>query len=105
MLRLGAHTYLTYLLACTLPVIAVQVALVWRWHGLGCVRRLSVPVLAVSAWLTFADHFAIAAGVWRFDDTRILGVRLGVVPLEEALFFILTNLLVALGMALFQRRT
>ncbi len=48
-----------------------------------------------------ADHLAISAGVWRFGEGKHLGVYLASVPLEEILFFLITNLLVAVGLALF----
>ena len=47
------------------------------------------------------DHLAIRAGVWEFGAGKHLGIYLGAVPLEEALFFLVTNLLVVLGLALF----
>ena len=48
-----------------------------------------------------ADHLAISAGIWSFGEGRHLGVYLGAVPVEEVLFFVLTSLLVSLGVALF----
>lgn len=62
------------------------------------------PALAVTAWLTAADHLAISAGVWCFGEGKNLGIRLGAVPLEEAIFFLITNLLVAFGLALLSAR-
>ena len=43
------------------------------------------------------DHDAIAAGIWHFGAGKILGVRIGDVPVEEVLFFLTTNTLVAGG--------
>ena len=100
MLQLGHATYAVYLLVFSVPLVAGQAWLLTRIE-----RRAALPpALAVTAWLTFADHFAIADGIWRFDETRISGLHLGAVPIEEALFFLMTNLLVAFGVALFSRR-
>jgi lycopene cyclase domain-containing protein len=99
----GRLAYLVHLLVWTLPVLLGQLAVLgWRYRGatprvLGAILP---PALAVTAWLVAADHLAIAAGIWRFGPGLHLGIRLGAVPIEEALFFLLTNLLVAIGVAL-----
>lgn len=104
MLHLGRATYAIYLLAFTLPLVMAQVWLVARKYGRPGLRAALLPAIAMTVWLSCADHFAIADGIWQFDEARLLGIRLGSVPLEEALFFLMTNLLVALGMALFRGR-
>jgi lycopene cyclase domain-containing protein len=99
----GRWAYLVHLLVWTLPLVAGQLALLrWRYGRATprVLRAVLPPALAVTAWLIAADHLAIAAGIWRFGPGLHLGVYLGTVPLEEALFFLLTNLLVALGLAL-----
>ncbi len=99
----GRWAYLAHLLTWTLPVLAGQAALVWwRYRAAtpGVLRAMLPPALLVAAWLVAADHLAIAAGIWRFAPERHLRLQLGAVPVEEALFFLITNLLVALGLAL-----
>lgn len=99
----GRWAYLVHLLAWTLPLLAGQLALlVWRYRaGTGRVLRAVVPpALVVTGWLVAADHLAIDRGLWRFGPGLHLGVRLGAVPVEEVLFFLVTNLLVAFGLAL-----
>jgi len=100
----GRTAYLFFLLGWSLPVLAAQavgVAVVYRGRFPAVLRAVLPPALLVTAWLTAADHLAITAGVWRFGEGKNLGLRLGAVPLEEVLFFLLTNLLVAFGLALF----
>jgi lycopene cyclase domain-containing protein len=63
-------------------------------------RAVALPVGVATAWLVLADHLAISAGIWRFDERALAGPRLGAVPIEEALFFLATNALVALGTVL-----
>lgn len=93
-------SYLWHLGVWATPVLAVQVAALWwtsPWAA-GAVSRATVlPVVAVTSWLVAADHVAISAGVWRFGPEKIVGLRLGAVPIEEVLFFLITNTLVALG--------
>jgi len=100
----GPTAYLVHLLAWGLPVLGLQLAvLVWRYRERtrDVLRAVLPPALGVSAWLVAGDHLAIRAGVWEFGAGKHLGIYLGAVPLEEALFFLVTNLLVVLGLALF----
>ena len=93
-------SYLWHLGTWALPILALQVAII-AWTSrrpMGAVLCIAaVPVVAVTAWLVAADHFAISAGIWHFGEGKTLGVRLGTVPVEEVLFFLMTNALVAGG--------
>jgi lycopene beta-cyclase len=42
------------------------------------------------------DNHLIAEGVWSYDPSRVSGITLGLIPLEEVLFFPLETLLVGL---------
>jgi lycopene cyclase domain-containing protein len=88
-------SYLLHLGVWAAPMLALQAA-VLAWTG-GSMRAALVPVAAVTAWLVAADHVAISAGVWHFDEAKILGLRIGAVPVEEVLFFLVTNALIAGG--------
>jgi lycopene cyclase domain-containing protein len=104
--RLGHAAYLWHLLVWTLPVLCGQLALLWlsgRDQFGRTLRKILPPALWMTAYLTAADHMAIGAGIWHFDPEQILGVYFGAVPLEEALFFLITNLLVAFGFTLIWR--
>ncbi len=99
--------YLSYLLAWGAPVIvaqAVGIGAFYRAQAIDVYRSIGPPVLAVTAWLAAIDHFAILDGVWIFGEGRTLGQNIGAVPIEEILFFLFTNLLVAQGLALLGRR-
>jgi len=103
----GPTAYLFHLLVWALPVLGIQLAVIgWRYReNTGSVLRAVVPpALVVTAWLVAGDHLAISAGVWQFGEGKNLGLTLGAVPIEEALFFLLTNLLVVFGLALFWPR-
>jgi len=79
-------TYLLVLLACLLGTLPLEVVLGVRVYRRW--RRLLValaPVLVVFlAW----DVLAVRAGQWSFDSSQTLGVRLGNLPVEEVLFFV-----------------
>ncbi|MFN2568573.1 MAG: lycopene cyclase domain-containing protein [Candidatus Dormibacteria bacterium] len=90
---MGRLTYLAMLLPWALFVLAIQ----WA-AGLPSVRRrlrvVLVATLVPTAYLIAADSYALSQGIWAIHDDRIIGVRLGNVPVEECLFFLATNLVV-----------
>jgi lycopene cyclase domain-containing protein len=99
----GRWAYLAHLLGWTIPLLLAQtVLLVRRYHGatLRVLRAILPPALAVTIWLVAADHLAVDAGIWQFGPGLHLGISLAAVPVEEAVFFLVTNLLVAMGLAL-----
>jgi|GEM_PF-2127357 len=87
------HTYLVFLLGWALPVIALHWAAGARIlyaHR----RLLLVATILPTVYLTVADGIAIRLGIWSLHPGRVLGISIGDVPLEEALFFLLTDLMV-----------
>ncbi|MHB8619845.1 MAG: lycopene cyclase domain-containing protein [Chloroflexota bacterium] len=95
----GQATYLVFELAWALPVLALQWlaggAELWRLR-----RPLLGAVLLATAYLSLADTYAITHGIWRLNPRRVTGLALGPLPLEEALFFLVTNMMVVQGVAL-----
>lgn len=99
----GRWAYLVHLLGWAGPVLVAQVVLLVRRYGAETPRVLHAilpPALVVTVWLAAADHLAIREGIWRFGEGRHLGWRVGAVPVEEVVFFLVTNLLVVVGLAL-----
>ncbi len=98
----GSLAYLGHL-GWALPVIALQLVVVWwryRDRTAEVLTALAPVVLASTAWFVVADAIAIGAGIWWFPPSVVTGVRIGPVPIEEIVFFLLTNTLIALGVAL-----
>lgn len=98
------YAYLIHLCGWALPVLAMQLAVMaWAFRGRtwAVLRAVLPPALVSTVWLVAADHLAISAGIWRFGEGKHLGVRVLSVPVEEILFFLITNLLVAFGLTLF----
>jgi lycopene cyclase domain-containing protein len=96
--------YLTYLLAWALPFILVQLIALVRYYkerSGAVLRAVLPPAFIIGIYLSVADHLAISVGIWNFGEGKHLGVYLGAVPLEEVIFFVMTSLLVSLGVALF----
>jgi lycopene cyclase domain-containing protein len=92
-------TYLTFELAWALPVLALQ-WIVGRGRLLRHWRILLVAIALPSAYLSLTDGVAIAQHIWTLHADRILGVRVGDVPVEEIIFFVVTNAMVAQSIVL-----
>ncbi len=97
---LRQFTYLLLLLGWALPVIALHWAVgapELRAH----LRLLAVAILTPTVYLSLADAMAINAGIWSISEDLTLGWRIGTLVFEEAVFFFLTNVLVAQSIVLF----
>jgi len=100
MLRCNPGVYLGLILAWAGPVLALQ----WAVGGVQLWERKRIWLLGTvipTLYLWVADRFAIAQGIWSISDTYTTGLNLFGLPLEEATFFLVTNLLVVQGLLLF----
>ena len=95
-----AALYLGLILAWAGPVLAG----IWAYggHVIWGLQRFFFPaVLIPTAYLWVADRSAIALGIWDISDAYSLGLDPLGLPVEEATFFLVTNLLVVQGLLLF----
>jgi lycopene cyclase domain-containing protein len=96
---IGHGAYLRYELWWALPVILVQWLAawreLWRWRML-----LSAAILLSTLYLGACDGFALGHGIWRVDPSRVVGISIGSLPLEELIFYFLTNTMAAQGFIL-----
>jgi lycopene beta-cyclase len=92
-------TYVTLILAWALLPIVIQLAygadMLWRRRKL-----LGLALLSSTLYLGLADSLAIGSGTWTIDLRQSLDIAIGSLPLEELLFFLVTNTLVIFGMTL-----
>lgn len=100
MLRWSPGTYLSLELVWALPPIMLQLAfgadLLWHYR-----RGVTSAVLAPTLFLSAADALAIRTGIWTINPEQSLHWLIGgVLPLEELLFFLLTNTLIVFGVTL-----
>lgn len=71
----------------------------WEW------RQVALPTLvSATVYLWIADRIAIGAGIWRVSPLHSTGWTLLGLPVEEALFFAVTNLLIVQTLLLLWRR-
>jgi lycopene cyclase domain-containing protein len=96
----GHWTYLALELVWAGPIILAQWLLgldllIRRWKV--WLPGIGLPTL----YLTFADSFALGAHTWNINTALSLNVILPLgVPIEELLFFLLTNTLIVQGLIL-----
>lgn len=93
-------TYLALQLSWAIPPILLQCAfgadILW-YHR----RLIGLALIPPTLFLAAADALAIQAGTWVIDPTQSLYWLLGgVLPVEEFLFFLITNTLIVFGMTL-----
>lgn len=97
-------TYLGLILIWAIPPVILQVAfgadILWKRRGI-----LALAILIPTAYLWLVDAYAIRSGTWTIDPTQTTGLGLHIfpgslLPLEEMLFFLATNVIVAFGITL-----
>ena len=100
----GPGTYLGLLLAWALPPVMLQTAfgadiLLRRWP------LVLLGLLPTTLYLSTVDALAIDGGTWTINPEQSLNWLIGgILPVEEAIFFFITNLLIVLGVTLMLSR-
>jgi lycopene cyclase domain-containing protein len=93
--------YLGLILAWAFPVLLMQWLI--RPPAIWDSGRVWIPVVAAATiYLGIADSIAIASGTWYISERYTTGIFVLGLPLEEALFFLVTNLLVVWGLLLYR---
>jgi len=98
--RWAPGTYLGLELAWALPPIIIQIGFggdILRRYG----QLVLLSILGMTAYLSVADFLAIGSGTWAISPGQSLDILIGgVLPLEEVVFFLLTNTLITFGVVL-----
>jgi lycopene beta-cyclase len=97
-------TYLGLILVWALPPVILQMAfgadILWQFRWL-----IGLTLGSVSVYLGLMDSLAIRAGTWTIDPAQSLNVFLGgALPVEEFIFFLMTNVLITFGITLLLSR-
>jgi lycopene cyclase domain-containing protein len=92
-------TYLAITLSWALPAIAPQLAfgadILWHYR-----RLLGTVILTGAGYLSAMDAIAIEAGTWTIAASQSTGILIGNLPIEEAVFFLITVVLISFGITL-----
>jgi lycopene beta-cyclase len=92
--------YLGAILFWAGPILAIQ----WGFGitYLAHTRRQVLLAIAVpTLYLWIADWVAISLGIWMISETHTIGVGVAGLPLEEMLFFLVTNVFIVQGIVLY----
>lgn len=89
-------TYRGFLLLFLVPptlllAVAMRRRISRRWIG-GVLSVMLLAVVYTGPW----DHYIIEQGVWSYPPGRVLGITIGLVPIEEYAFYLLQVLLTGL---------
>lgn len=86
------HAKYVILNAAFLLPLLLALALYWRQVA----KRLAVKTLAIMCLLTaIFDNIMIAAGIMTYNQHQILGIKIGLAPLEDFAYTLAAVLLVA----------
>jgi lycopene cyclase domain-containing protein len=96
----GRAPYLTATLGWFGPVLAFQVYVGGCWL-VGRGRLVATATLAPTFYLCLVDAMAIDQGRWTINPAATVGLEWLGLPLEEAVFFLVTNALVVCGALLY----
>lgn len=92
-------TYAGLILVWAFPPLALQWGLGARALLISAKRWMPLWVV-FTCYLCLADSLAISKNIWTITKSSRSGIELGILPIEEALFFALTNLFVLQGLCL-----
>ncbi|KAF3063828.1 Bifunctional lycopene cyclase/phytoene synthase [Daldinia childiae] len=100
----GQGTYLGLILIWACPVAL----LTWSFSGYFLIRLpptcIVVPIVLPTVYLWIVDELALGRGTWAIESGTKLGWCLwGSLELEEAVFFLSTNVLIVFGLIAFDR--
>lgn len=100
----ASWTYLSIILFWALPPIIIQLLfgadILWHYRKL-VFWSLFIPGL----YLSLMDVVALTDTTWSISPTQTTGVLFfGILPLEEVIFFFITNILITFGMTLLLAR-
>ena len=92
-------TYLTLITIWAIPPMVLQVAfggdiLAANW------RAVILGIIPPTIYLWTVDLLAIQWGTWTISPSLTTGIKLAILPLEEMLFFLVTNIMVVFGITL-----
>jgi len=94
-----SSTYLALELTWALPPIIFQLGfgadILWSYR-----RIIFWSLVPTTLYLAAIDTIAIGAGTWTIDPAQSTGLLFGTLPIEEFLFFLVTNSLVIFGAVL-----
>jgi lycopene cyclase domain-containing protein len=92
-------TYLSLILAWALPPLLIQISYGGDilWHHRRLIGNVVIPL---GLYLCLADSVALGKGIWAISPYQSTRILIGPLPVEEALFFFVTVILLTFGVTL-----
>ena len=100
LLGFTATYYLGAILFWAGPILAIQ----WGFgltYLLTVWRTVAVAVAVPTVYLWIVDRIAIGLGIWEISSAHTIGISLFGLPVEEALFFLVTNIFIVQGIVMY----
>ena len=92
--------YLGAILVWAGPILAIQWAFGWP-HLIRARRAVALGILVPTVYLWIIDRYAILNGLWIISETYTVGIAPFGLPIEEAVFFLVTNVFIVQGLVLY----
>ena len=102
-LPFGEWNYLFHLFSWAGTFILIQFVF-GRRKIIHNIKLIIVPTIIMTIYFSLADSISIGNGIWYFDPVQTIGAKIGNVPVEEILFFLMTNILITEAMVLFLKQ-
>ncbi|KAK3372387.1 Phytoene synthase [Podospora didyma] len=100
----GRGTYLGLILAWASPFALITWTVGGRFILSLPWTATTLPILLPTAYLWLVDELALGRGTWAIQSgTKLELCLFGVLEIEEAMFFLLTNALIVFGLAVFDQ--
>jgi lycopene cyclase domain-containing protein len=92
--------YLGAILAWAGPILGLQWAFGWP-HLVRGRRAVALGIGVPTIYLWLIDRYAILNGLWSISPTYTVGIAPFGLPIEEAVFFLVTNAFIVQGLVLY----
>jgi 15-cis-phytoene synthase/lycopene beta-cyclase len=100
----GEYTYLGLILVWAPPFALITWTIAGRFIISLPLACTALPILIPTIYLWLVDELALGRGTWSIESGTKLGLCLfGVLEIEEATFFLVTNTLIVFGLATFDQ--
>ena len=92
--------YLGAILAWAGPILAIPWAFGWP-HLVRARTAVALGIAVPTVYLWLIDRYAIINGLWTISETYTVGIAPFGLPIEEAVFFLVTNVFIVQGLVLY----
>lgn len=100
----GDGTYLGLILAWACPFALFTWSLAGEFILAMPKKCTLIPIIAPTVYLWVVDELSLRNGIWTIEGGTKMGIQLfGSLEIEEAVFFLITNILIVFGIAAFDK--